>query len=337
MIGVSIIICCFNSAHRLPETIAHIGKLNRRENISVQVLVVDNSSTDNTSAVADTELGKFSDTHLSFKIIQEPKAGLSFAREAGVDAATFEYLLFCDDDNWLDSEYISEMVRLFETRADVAAVGGTNKPYFESDPPDWFKYFPHSYAVGEQSKKEIELLTGEKYLVGAGMGFRKSAYKRVISKGYQFYLKDRTGSKLTGGGDVELSYLFRLAGFQIAASSKLILQHYMPANRLTVEYLKKVWQSYPHSWLIFEAYKIFLLGKVADHYLSRNYWIRKSMVALLANFKIVKNYVRAKLQGNPVSYLPIETGIQYNLYVIRNAGALVDLIKELKLIRERNA
>jgi glycosyltransferase involved in cell wall biosynthesis len=336
MTGVSIIICCFNSSNRLPDTISHLGRLLIPENTEIEIIIVDNASTDNTKIVAEEKLKMISKPGVSTKIIAEAKAGLSFARETGVNTARFEYVLFCDDDNWLDKDYIRHLIELFELDPLLAAVGGNNKPRFEVEPPNWFKYFYHSFAVGHQSEKEYELLDGEKYIVGAGMAIRKSAYRKVINMGFEFYLKDRTGTKLTGGGDVELSYLFRLAGFRIAATSKLELEHYIPANRLTESYLKKLWQSYPHSWLVFDAYRALLVGKFNHIVLRNSYWKTKSIRALFNTYKILKNYTRAKIQGNFVSYLPIETEWRYNVYRFSNASSLVAIIKELKSIRDSN-
>lgn len=50
--GVSIVICCYNSASRLPETLQHIAEQEVAANISWEVIVVDNASTDNTQEIA---------------------------------------------------------------------------------------------------------------------------------------------------------------------------------------------------------------------------------------------------------------------------------------------
>ena len=45
--GVSVIVCCYNSALRLPETIRHIVQQETPAEIDWEVVIVNNSSTDN--------------------------------------------------------------------------------------------------------------------------------------------------------------------------------------------------------------------------------------------------------------------------------------------------
>ncbi len=50
-LNVSIVICCYNSAHRLPETIRHLLAQEIPEGLLWEVIVVDNACTDNTAQV----------------------------------------------------------------------------------------------------------------------------------------------------------------------------------------------------------------------------------------------------------------------------------------------
>ena len=98
---LSVIICCYNSENRLPETLKHIAKQNIKEGIKWEVVIIDNNSSDNTSNTAKSEWDKHK-TNIPLRIITEPKQGLIFAREKGVNEATYDILIFSDDDNWLD-------------------------------------------------------------------------------------------------------------------------------------------------------------------------------------------------------------------------------------------
>src|SRR5262245_41018784 len=105
--GVSVIVCCYNSADRLPETLKHIAMQNVPDSILWEVIIVNNNSTDETEKVAISEWSRY---HLSvpFKVVNESKPGLNFARKKGVENAGFSLLLFCDDDNWLDEDYLAK-------------------------------------------------------------------------------------------------------------------------------------------------------------------------------------------------------------------------------------
>ena len=90
--GISIIICCYNSEARLPETIRHLGQLQIPYNINWEVIVVDNASTDNTATVAKTEWAK-TKCSASCRIISQPISGKTNALILGMDEAIFSYYL----------------------------------------------------------------------------------------------------------------------------------------------------------------------------------------------------------------------------------------------------
>ena len=56
--GVTIIICCYNSAQLLPPTIKHIAEQKNQDNIDWELTVVNNNSTDDTGQVARQEWDK---------------------------------------------------------------------------------------------------------------------------------------------------------------------------------------------------------------------------------------------------------------------------------------
>ena len=93
-IGISIIICCYNSAARLPETIKHLAIQCVPQGILWEVIIVNNASTDDTKLVANAEWAKYNTSAWGFKIVDEQEAGLSFAREKGIRASKFNYIIF---------------------------------------------------------------------------------------------------------------------------------------------------------------------------------------------------------------------------------------------------
>ena len=50
--GISVIVCCYNSAERLTETIKHLAGQNVPHYIPWELIVVDNASTDNTAEIS---------------------------------------------------------------------------------------------------------------------------------------------------------------------------------------------------------------------------------------------------------------------------------------------
>src|SRR3990170_1945792 len=103
--GVSIIICCHNGADRLPETIRHIAMQRVPAYIPWELIIIDNGSTDESGLVARGEWQKHrANTYM--RIVKESTLGLSYARARGFKEARYEYVILCDDDNWLDEGYV---------------------------------------------------------------------------------------------------------------------------------------------------------------------------------------------------------------------------------------
>ena len=63
-----------------------------------QVILVDDGSQDKTPAICDHYGREFA----CVQVIHQPNGGLSAARNAGMDAATGDYLQFIDSDDWLE-------------------------------------------------------------------------------------------------------------------------------------------------------------------------------------------------------------------------------------------
>jgi len=83
--GVSVIVCCFNSAKRIGTTLLYLKK-QRAEHICWEVILVDNNCTDGTVNEALKVWGNYP---IKIKVIQEQMAGLIHARNAGILAAKY--------------------------------------------------------------------------------------------------------------------------------------------------------------------------------------------------------------------------------------------------------
>ena len=90
--GVSIVLCTYNGSARLAQTIAHIARQKVSEGISWEVIIIDNNSSDNSGEIALEEWRKWNCT-APFIVKQQPKQGLTPAREMGFATAMYEYLM----------------------------------------------------------------------------------------------------------------------------------------------------------------------------------------------------------------------------------------------------
>src|SRR5260221_12813032 len=113
MKGISVILCCYNSAQRMGETLTHLANQELDYPIVWENILDDNNSKDNTLSVAK-EIWHSLHVGIPFKIISENKQGLAHARRRGIDESKYGYLLFCDDDNWLEKSYLQIAFELLE-------------------------------------------------------------------------------------------------------------------------------------------------------------------------------------------------------------------------------
>jgi glycosyltransferase involved in cell wall biosynthesis len=253
--GISIIMCCYNSSALLEPTMQHLAALDRPVDCPVELIIVDNTSTDDTPKLA-AALWKNAGYPFDMEIHSEPKQGLIFARQKGLDVSHFEFILFVDDDNWLSAGYLAHLQQLFKTHPTVATFGGLNTPVFESEKPFWFDTFQHSFAVGKLNEGFNEPY--EIGLFGAGLAVRRTALNELHQAGFKSMLVGRSGDALSSGEDYELCKALKLAGWQIIFAPQLKLKHFITARRLSWAYFRKLNQGISRSILVFMAYEYWI-------------------------------------------------------------------------------
>src|SRR5262249_23435435 len=111
---VSVVIPCFNQGHFLGEAISSALK---QDGVVVDVIVVDDGSTDDTAQVAAA--------FLAVRYIHQDNAGLSAARNTGLRLATATYVVFLDsDDRLLPGALSAGVAALAQNPEAVFAYGG---------------------------------------------------------------------------------------------------------------------------------------------------------------------------------------------------------------------
>ncbi|MFA6276975.1 MAG: glycosyltransferase [Pedobacter sp.] len=283
--GISIIVCCYNSEKRLPETLQYIANQTGCDDLNIQVIIVDNASADQTKNVAIKEWEKYNLPNYTFTIVEEFKPGLSSAREKGLTESIYNYIVFCDDDNWLEENYLTTVYQLFEGFPNTAVLGGLGEPAFSSDTviPVWLDTYYNSYAVGKIHPKECIVDSVQ----GAGMCIRKDVYLNIFKIFGPLLLSGRKGKKLSAGEDSEICIRIRLIGYQVLYSPDLKFKHFLPANRLTWSYLLKLHKGFARSFVILDIYKKALNKEEIGSF----YWLRKSVYNFLLFTKYLVLYL----------------------------------------------
>lgn len=285
--GVSIIICCYNSAKRLPQTLLHIAKQKIPETIACELIVVDNNCTDDTVAVTNSIWNELA-SNIPLTIIEEKTPGLSSARHKGVASANYEYIIFCDDDNWLEEHYIERAYSILESDISIGIIGCKIEAVYELEPESWVIKHSEYLAIGPPDDIKDGDITAKIGLVfGAGMVLRKQLFSHLNAINYTFFITDRKGEMLTSCGDGEICFCARLLGYKIFFSNNLQLKHFIPKERTTENYFKRLMFGLGYSGIYLLPYIYALHQKnIIGVEKLRTTWYWQSISALKAMIRI---------------------------------------------------
>ncbi|HLM20422.1 MAG TPA: glycosyltransferase [Propionibacteriaceae bacterium] len=117
---VSVVVCTLGQDLRLVQTVTSI--LNQ-SHADLELLVVDNAPA---SGCARTLLAGLHDPRL--KIVEEPRRGLSAARNAGLARATGGVVAFTDDDAYAEAHWLQSLLAPFDDHESVVCTTGLVLP-----------------------------------------------------------------------------------------------------------------------------------------------------------------------------------------------------------------
>ena len=113
VVSVSVVIPCYNQARFLPDAIGSVSAQQFDDPLTIELIVVDDGSTDDTARVAGG---------LGAQVIRQPNRGLSNARNAGLAAARGDLVVFLDADDMLTRDALATGAAAFASRPDLACV-----------------------------------------------------------------------------------------------------------------------------------------------------------------------------------------------------------------------
>lgn len=296
MKGVSVIICCYNAASRIDKTLEHLQKQRVGDEISWEVIVVDNASTDNTSSIAQRKWNEHPVTVL--KMVAESKPGLMHARKQGLSQARYNIVSFIDDDNWVEPFWVQKVFEVFSMNEKIGACGGRSEAIFEEQKPEWFDDYQNSFAVGEQGDQSGIIDDKRGFLWGAGLSVRKSLWHELENRGFKNLTLGREGKNITAGEDTELCYAIRLLGYHLYYNKDLGLKHFMPANRMNIKYLGKMYEGFGKAYARLNSYKVLLDKNRFELYPWWREWVaskRKSIFFSISQIFVLNGKKKIKI------------------------------------------
>jgi glycosyltransferase involved in cell wall biosynthesis len=230
------------------------------------------------------------------QVIIEPQAGLTRARLAGIQNTQEEIIVFVDDDNILDANYLERVLEIGGSWPILGTWGGQISGRFEEAPSHWNKQFLNWIAVRtfEQDSWSNVHFDAATHPYGAGMCVRRrvaQAYLQLVQNDLRHVGLDRKGNQLWGGGDADMAYTSTSLGLGNGVFTNLHLTHIIPSMRLQEGYLLKLVEDMTCSHHVLN----FLWGKPVPHS-SRSQALLKRYQLLFCN-KRDRRFEEAKQKG----------------------------------------
>jgi glycosyltransferase involved in cell wall biosynthesis len=248
---LSIIICTYNLAEafshllkELDEQIFDYQTQNPSAPLDLEIVVIDNNSSDNTSlAFKDFVSQKKSSVEINYFL--ETTQGSSSARNRGIKEAIGDILVFLDDDIKLDKDWLVEISKLSKLNPKMFVAGARVQAQWASALPAWLKLHPPFEIIGSCFPCHDFGLETRTYPFKLGSRIVQnpisacfSASKDIFEK-YGNFREDLGihGDKRGACEDTEFFWRVIAGGEKISYLPQITVIHPIPEKRMTQEFI----------------------------------------------------------------------------------------------------
>lgn len=186
---LSIIICTYNRSRLVKKCLDSLLPQMCEE---IEIIVIDNNSTDETADVTK----EYSSNYQDIRYVFEENIGLSHARNRGINESKADWILYLDDDAIAFPDLVERALYLVN-RGDFDCVGGMYYGYYEGEKPKWI----HNH-YGTKTMYSNELTECPFYEPHGGIVLYKK--ESLINAGYFFPGCGMNGNKISFGEETEI-------------------------------------------------------------------------------------------------------------------------------------
>lgn len=236
MIDFSVVICTHNGADRLPQLLNALKVQKLPSEVSWEVLVVDNNSTDQTAQVVRQYRQNWIVT-VPLRYCVEPQQGLAYARRCAIRHVSTPLVGFLDDDNLPSQGWVYAAWHFGCQHPRAGAYGSMVQPVYDAPPPPNFRRIAALLAIIDRGEHPFVYAARRGVLpAGAGMVIRRQAWLAHVPE--RPALMGVASNSLQGKGeDVETLSYIRDAGWEVWHNPAMQIAHHIPAKRLQKAYL----------------------------------------------------------------------------------------------------
>lgn len=232
---VTVILCTYNRAASLATALDSVAGSRMPEDVSWEVLVVDNNSNDDTRRVVDEFVSRYPGR---FRYAFEPQPGKSNALNSAIRNNDAPILAFIDDDVQADPDWLQELTSVFADRSYTGS-GGRIFPERGFRAPAWLDTST-PYSLAPLAMFDLGNEAGElkEPPFGTNMAFRSDVFVRYGE--FRRDLGPQPGSEIRSE-DTEFGLRVLLGGDRLRYVPSAVVYHAVSSNRLTKEYFLRWW------------------------------------------------------------------------------------------------
>jgi glycosyltransferase involved in cell wall biosynthesis len=250
---ISVVICTHNPKL---EYLSRVLQALDRQSLSKdrwELILIDNASEKILSQEIDISW------HPHSRHVREDRLGVAIARLRGMVEANSEMLLFVDDDNILDPDYLELALQIGKDYPCMGVWGGQLIPEFEIEPPEWTRTYWEYLAIMEFDRDRwSNQISFNLFTPTAGMCLRKivgDKYIDLVNKNPERMKLGRKGTSLISCEDLDIAFTACDLGLGMGQFTKLKLTHIIRANRLNEDYLLKLIEANGYSEVLLKSFR----------------------------------------------------------------------------------
>ena len=227
---ITVALCTHNHADRIRRTLEDLGRQTLPSH-PWEIVVVDNGCTDETpSLLADT---RWRPEGVPVRVVREDQLGLSNARNRALREAKGEYLLFIDDDETPDPQWLTAYEQAMLAHA-PAALGGRIEVLFEhGQQPAWLQEELLGFLGRLDHGAERWLTAPDTPFYGGNFAVRREVFTQAGEFDTELGRKGRIN---LGGEDTEFYRRLISAGHTVRWVPEAVIHHRIRADKLRRSY-----------------------------------------------------------------------------------------------------
>lgn len=229
---LSVLLCTWNNCKRLAITLDAIAQCEIPQGLDWELVVVNNNCTDDTDAVVEAFRER-----LPINYVHEPRQGLSNARNAGIAAASGEWVLFTDDDVRPYPQWIKTYLKASVSKPNGYYFGGPVESEFEDDvlPKELRAYAPPSVKGLNRGDVEHSPTTNGRFLSANWMSPRWAIDK---VGGFNPLLGLGANDKqIRVGEETDLMIRLESLGLEPWYLPEAALRHFVPRSKIDINHI----------------------------------------------------------------------------------------------------